>query len=271
MSAYKTLARRWTEEIWNQGNMATIDEIVAADYAQHIPLISDVHGIDALKQYVATQRKAFPDGRYTVLDLIEEGDRVAERWTFRGTQRQEFLGIAATNSAVETTGTSTLRLANGKVAEQWVHWDSLGWMQHVGAVPTALIRRWTEEVFNQGNLNVIEEIWAEDAVFSGTLIPEVRGPHAVKQVVTAIRAAFPDIHYSLVGEPVVQGDRYSCRWQSTGTHTGEFMGVAPTGKHFTQTGTSTVRMKGGKIAEHYASGTPWDSCNNSVSPRPLAG
>ena len=252
----KALVRRWIEEIFNQGSMATVDEIVAAKYVHHDPLMPDIHGREALKQLVATLRAAFPDLRYTVDDLIEEGDKVVMRWTFRGTHRVQYLGVAATNSLTEITGTTTLRLAQGRVAEHWFHCDSLGWMQRVGAVTTALIQRWIEEVLNKGNLAVVDEIWVEDAVFCATLIPEVRGRDAVKQVVAAIRKAFPDIHYSIVGEPVVQGDWCSCRWTAGGTHRGEFMGTAPTGKYITHTGTGTVRVRGGKLAEHYSD---WDA------------
>jgi len=252
----KALVHRWTEEIWNQGSMAVIDEIVAPEYVQHIPVLPDLHGIEALKQYALAQRAAIPNGRYIEDDLIEEGDKVVQRWTFSGTQMGEFLGVAGTGSPTETTGTSTFRIAHGKIAEVWVHWDSLGWMQRIGAVTTTLTRRFIEEVLNKGKLEVIDEIWARDGVFAATLIPEVRGPDAVKQVAAAIRTAAPDIHYSLVGEPVVQGDRCSCRWTASGTQRGELFGIAPTGRHYSHTLTTTLRMRGGKIAECWGD---WDA------------
>ena len=252
----KALVRRWIEEIWNQKSMAAIDEIVAAEYVQHIPPLADQQGIDALKQFLVAHRAAFPNGRFTEDDLIEEGDKVAFRWNFRATHMGEFMGVAATGSPTETTGTTTLRIAQGKVAEHWAQWDSLGWMQRVGAATTALVHRWFEEVLNKGKLEVLDEISARDGVFAATLIPEVRGPDAVKQVVAAVRTAIPDIHYSIVGEPIVQGDRCSCRWTASGTHRGEFVGIAPTGRHFTHVGTSTFRMRGGKIAECRAD---WDA------------
>ena len=252
----KTLVHRWIEEIWNQKSMAAIDEIVAAEYVQHIPPLADQQGIDALKQFVVAHRAAFPDGRFTEDDLIEEGDKVAFRWVFRATHMGEFLGVAATGSPTETTGTTTLRIAQGKVAEHWAQWDSLGWMQRAGAVTTALVRRWLEEVLEKGHLEVVDEIWARDGVFAATLIPEVRGPNAVKRVAAAIRTAAPDFHYSFVGEPIVQGDRCSCRYTVTGTHRGDFVGIAPTGRHFSHTATATFRMREGKIAECWAD---WDA------------
>jgi len=252
----KALIRRWTEEIWNQKSMAAIDEIVAAEYIQHIPPLADQQGIDALKQFLVVHRAAFPDGRFAEDELIEERDKVVLRWTFHGTHMGEFMGVAATGSPTEITGTTTLRIAQGKVAEHWVHWDSLGWMQRAAAVTTALIRRWLEEVLEKGNLEVVDEIWAKDGVFAATLIPEVRGPDAVKRVAAAIRTAAPDWHYSLVGEPVAQGDRCSCRYTVTATHRGDLLGIAPTGRHYSHTATATFRMRGGKIAECWGD---WDA------------
>ncbi|MBI4876920.1 MAG: ester cyclase [Acidobacteria bacterium] len=252
----KALVRRWTEEIWNQGRISAVDELAAADIVYHDPLIQDLQGPDALKQLAATLRAAFPDGRFSEDDLIEEGDKVVMRWTFRGTQKGEWIGVAATGSPEEITGTGTLRLARGKVAEHWVHWDALGFVQRAGTAATALIRRWIEDVLNKGNLDVVDEIFAEDAVFGATLIPEMRGPAAIKGLATAVRTAFPDIRYSLVGEPVVHGDRCAYRWTAGGTHKADFLGIAPTGRYVTHIGTATYRVRGGKIAELWGD---WDA------------
>jgi steroid delta-isomerase-like uncharacterized protein len=245
----KALVRRWTEEIWNQGSMTAIDELVAADYIHHDPLMPDIQGRDALKQFVAAHREAIPDGRFTEDDLIDGGEKIVTRWTFRGTQKAEWLGVAATNSPVEVTGTTTLRLVQGRVAEFWAYWDSLGWMRRVGTVSAALIQRWIEEIVNKGNLGVVDEIFAGDAAFAATLIPEIRGPEAIKALVTTVRKAFPDTRYSLLGEPVVQGDRCSYRRTGGGTHSADFLGIAATGRYVTHIGTGTYRVCGGKIAE----------------------
>ena len=252
----KILVRRWTEEIWNQGSMTAIDELVAADYIHHDPLMPDIQGRDALKQFVAAHREAIPDGRFTEDDLIDGGEKVVARWTLRGSQRAEWLGVAVTNSPVEVTGTTTLRLVQGRVAEHWVHWDSLGWMRRVGDASAALIHRWCEEVLNKGNLGVVDEVYCEDVVFKTTLVPELRGTEAIRALVTTVRTALPDIRYSILGEPVVHGDRCSYRWTAGGTHRAEIFGIAPTGKYVTHIGTGTYRVRGGKISELWAD---WDA------------
>ncbi|MFN0165090.1 MAG: ester cyclase [Bryobacteraceae bacterium] len=253
----KAVALRFVEELFNNGNLAVADEIVTTDYVHHDhPLIPGFRGIEALKDLITTVHATFPDCHYAVQDVIEGGDKVVIRWTFRGTQKGEFIGLGATDSLTEATGTTTLRLAGGKVAELWDNWDGLALVRQAGVATEALIRRWIEEVLNKGNLDVVDEIYAEDAVFGATLIPETRGRQAIKELVTAVRAAFPDIRYSLLGEPVVHGDRCAYRWTAGGTHGGEFLGIAPTGSYVTHSGTGTYRVRGGKIAELWGD---WDA------------
>ncbi len=77
---------------------------------------------------------------------------------------------------------------------------------------------------------------------------EVRGRRQVQQVIEAWRAAFPDVR-STVEEQIAEGDRVVTRWTARGTHTGDFQGMAPTGKSFTLTGITIERVVDGKIAE----------------------
>jgi len=252
----KALVHRWIEEVFNQGKMTAADELAAADYVHHDPVGLDVQGLQAFKQLVTNIRTAFSDFRISADDLIEEGDKVALRFTLRGTHKGEFLGVGASNVPLEVTGAATLRFAQGRIAETWNHWDALSWMRRVGASAAALIHRCVEEVFNQKRYDVVDEIFAENAVFSATLIPEVRGCAAIKKLVPTIHVAFPDIRYSLVGEPLVNGDRCAYRWTATGTHRGEFVGIAPTGKVVTHGGTGTYRVRDGKIVELLAD---WDA------------
>jgi len=79
---------------------------------------------------------AFPDKRYTIHDLIAEGDKVVTRWTFRATHKGEYMGIPATNKQVAFTGVYITRFADGKQAEWWLEADFVSLMQHLGAIPS---------------------------------------------------------------------------------------------------------------------------------------
>jgi steroid delta-isomerase-like uncharacterized protein len=78
---------------------------------------------------------AFPDTEYTVEQQVDEGDYVVTRWTARGTQSGELMGIPPTGKTVEVTGIAIDRFSDGKIAESWGNWDTMGLLQQLGAVP----------------------------------------------------------------------------------------------------------------------------------------
>ena len=113
-------------------------------------------------------------------------------------------------------------------------------------------RRFLEEVFGKGKLNVLDEIIAKDHVNSGPgTIPGLpNGPEGSKQFVTAYRNAFPDLHLT-IDEQIAEGDKVVTRWTGHGTHQGELAGLPATGKSSTVTGISIDRIVNGKIAESW--------------------
>ena len=130
----KVLLRRLFEEVWNQGNLATVDELLATDYVLHDPAHL-VHGPEGFKAYVSAFRAAFPDMHATIEDQIAQEDKVAMRFTVRATHKGEFQGIPPTGKQVILTGTDIQRIAGGKIAENWVNLDALGMLQQLGVLP----------------------------------------------------------------------------------------------------------------------------------------
>jgi steroid delta-isomerase-like uncharacterized protein len=113
-------------------------------------------------------------------------------------------------------------------------------------------RRLFEEVWNKGNLTVLNEIIAKDHVSSGpgTLPGLPAGPEGSKQLVTVYRNAFPDVHFT-IDEQIAEGDKVVTRWTAHGTHQGELVGIPATGKSSTVTGIALDRIVNGKIAESW--------------------
>ena len=114
----------------------------------------------------------------------------------------------------------------------------------------AVVRRYVEEILNQGNLALADELFSADSIWHGPSFPELRGREARKEHFASWRRAFPDQLLN-VDELVAEGDKVVLRWSMTGTHQGEFWGVAPTGKKVSFGGTSTFRIAGGIITEEY--------------------
>ena len=130
----KALVRRFVEEFWNEGNMAAADELMAIDAEIHMPT-GEVVDLDGLKSFAGMWRESFPDWHSTPEELIAEGDKVAERWTGRGTHQGELPGISPTGKRVEVPGSVFYRIVDGKIVEFRGQLDLMSLMQQLGAVP----------------------------------------------------------------------------------------------------------------------------------------
>jgi steroid delta-isomerase-like uncharacterized protein len=131
----KAVVRRELEEIFTQGNLDAAQDVYAPNYYSHQPAGSeDISGLEAIKQFTAGVRQAFPDMQITIEDQVAEGDKVVTRFTSRGTHQGELWGIPPTGKEVEVTSISMDRIEGGKIAEHWTHADQLGMMQQLGVM-----------------------------------------------------------------------------------------------------------------------------------------
>ena len=121
----------------------------------------------------------------------------------------------------------------------------------------AIVRRIWEEVLNKQNLALVDELIDTNYVYHGPGGQEVKGPEGLKQVFTMYLTAFPDLHFT-IEDMVAEGDKVVCRVTLRGTHKGDLMGIAPTGKQVTGTRTVIHRIVGGKEVEG------WD-CADTLS------
>ena len=132
----KCLIQRFVEVAFNKGNLDVADEVYASTFVSHDPTTPEGQGSpESVKQFVNTYLNAFPDGHTTVEDVVTEGDKVAYRWTFRGTHQGELMGISPTDKQVEITGITINRLSGGKIEEQWNVFDQLGILRQLGVAP----------------------------------------------------------------------------------------------------------------------------------------
>jgi len=134
----KALSRRGLNEVFNQGKLEVIHEIVDAKAVFHDPSVpgGKFEGPEGFKQFTQIYRNAFPDLHIAIHDLIAEGDKVVARWTATGTHKGELMGIAPTGKHSTVTGMTCSRYENGKLVESWGNYDTLGMLQQLGVVPT---------------------------------------------------------------------------------------------------------------------------------------
>jgi predicted ester cyclase len=120
-------------------------------------------------------------------------------------------------------------------------------------------RRFYEEVCNKGSLDLLDELADPNCVThqaDGAGGNDIRGRDALKQFVKMYYAAFPDLRFT-IEDQFAEGDKVVTRLSSEGTHKGELMGIAPTGKHVAGvTGIFIDRYSGGKFVEGWGN---WDT------------
>jgi len=114
----------------------------------------------------------------------------------------------------------------------------------------AVVLRSEAELWSKGTLSVIDELYSPDFVCHFPVGPEWRGQEGIKRAVSEHRASFPDWH-ERVDDIVAEGNRVVIRFTSTGTHRGEFAGLAPTGRKVTIQEVAIFRIVGGKIVEQW--------------------
>lgn len=119
-----------------------------------------------------------------------------------------------------------------------------------GTTNKAVIRRWIEEGWNAGNLAVVDELYTSD-FFARSMeegVPDLEGRDAVREMVTRLCSAFPDLHFR-IDQLVAEGDMVVGAFTLTGTHRGPLQGIPPTGRRVTFSAVDIWQFKEGRIVK----------------------
>ena len=131
----ETLVRQFIDRYLNTGDESVLGEFLTPDcrlYCNAKCEASDPAGYDDL---VSKFRAAFPDLDHALDEILSTDDRVAYRWTNRGTHLGEFEGIPPTGKRIEFTGTTIFRFRNGRIADERTSVDLLALMEQLGVIP----------------------------------------------------------------------------------------------------------------------------------------
>jgi predicted ester cyclase len=114
----------------------------------------------------------------------------------------------------------------------------------------AVFRRVYEEGLNRGDLAVADELIDPEFLDREAHPGGNRGPESLRQLITMLRTAFPDLHFA-IEDLIAEGDTVAGRLTMNGTHTGPLMGMPPTGRKVQQASMHFVRLRDGKAIEHW--------------------
>ena len=132
-AALERVARRWIEEIWRPGHLATFDDLHAPDFRDR-SAAGRGETRDDYRRMLVEFYAAFPDFHTDIEDLVIDEARatVVIRWSARGTLRGAYLGVAPSGRAVEFAGIEIVRVEGGRIVERWGEWDGMSLLAQLG-------------------------------------------------------------------------------------------------------------------------------------------
>lgn len=131
----RKLIARVATDIWNSGDLAAVDQVMAPDARYHGPHMPGGLGDrENWRQAISMYRGAFPDSHVTYQELICSGDTVVGRWTAKGTHTGVLPGLEPTGKPIAIGGITIYRIAGGKIVEAWEQLDMLGMWRQLGVV-----------------------------------------------------------------------------------------------------------------------------------------
>ncbi|MEV7136479.1 ester cyclase [Arthrobacter sp. NPDC093128] len=116
----ETILKAWNGA-WGDGDLAAFERILAPGYIRRSKSGSEDYA--SLQKTIEAMQKAFPDSVVEILQIVEDGDRVAIHWQTSATHQGTFMDVPATGRSVTVSGASFLRFEDEKLAEEWVIWD----------------------------------------------------------------------------------------------------------------------------------------------------
>lgn len=249
----------------------------------------DQRGPEPAKKVIAGWRDAVPDIHVAVDEQLAEGDVVVSRHTSAGTGRGRFMGTDVEGKYVEMSGITFTRVDDSKIVEAWSAWDMFGLLQKIDVIPPLqagaalatggqgtpsgaaaessvaketsvetglaernkrVVQRFYEEMWNEGNLEVADEVFSPEFVGHAPGDLGVRGPDGVKGFVQQWRDAFPDLHIAIEAQ-YAEGERVGTRFRCTGTHEGDLFGIPPTYESAVMYGAAITRVVDEKVVSDW--------------------
>jgi steroid delta-isomerase-like uncharacterized protein len=129
----KSIVRAFVEAI-NAKDWARLRSVLAPEFRRHSVAAGEpgVRSTEELIAFLAAEYATFPDAHETLLDLVAEGEKVAARHLFRGTQLGPMGQLPPSGKVLEATYLAIYRLENGRITEAWAEWDNLAGLKQLG-------------------------------------------------------------------------------------------------------------------------------------------
>lgn len=250
----RRLVQRFMEDIWSRGDEQAINECLTSDFT-FVLSFTTVTGIPDFRAMVERNRAAFRNLNYRVDDTVAEETKAAVFWTMTSTHVGTWREVEGTNRDVSIRGMTVFYIRDGRIYEAYVENDVLGLMTQIGGVVMtpplrrnkALMSRYVDIVLNGRDVNRFGEVMAPDFVaHRGDEL--LQGIDTERRVMEGLWGAFSDIRFN-IELMMAEDDRVTIQYTAPATHSGEFLGIAPTGRRITWHGTIIYRIRDNLVTE----------------------
>lgn len=251
------LVRRAVQEVFNGGNLNVISEVFADNAVIYLPNRDVLYGYEGISSFVSADHHAFEHLYWLTEDLTAARDVVIHRYVGYGTFTNPWFDIQPNGNQIRRPGIATLRVRDGRIIEVRVFWDSLAFMQQLGVVPmpqasTADVQANKDVVHRihlswnveRRDMNIADQLLSPSWKMHPSAQPNVislYGRDEFKSWAAELISALPDFR-ATIHQTVAEADLVALRWTVSGTHSGAYMGAAPTGNRVEVTGSSLWRV-----------------------------
>jgi steroid delta-isomerase-like uncharacterized protein len=278
------IVRRFYEEGAQGGDVSVFDEVAAPDIIYYGATVGPKTSVEDLKKTYQEAIDAFDPLTYTLLSSTVGPDAVAVRYEVQGKHTGEFRKIAPSGNTITWTHSAIAHVECGKIVEMWAQINQLDRLNQLGVLTTvgpaalmvgapvsaatpiaasaaencapespedilAVVTKMRTEVYNDGNLDAMPEVFADGYIHGSANGPDAIGIDEGARRIGTFITAIPDLEWTF-DEVIVDGDHVAARWTTQGTQTGDLAGFPATGKPVNFSGISNFTVRCGKIVEY---------------------
>lgn len=249
----KAIVQRWIDEVFNSGDISSVDELKVSSYLDWTPLPARYQNVElpvsGIKHALPEWLAALPDFEFTADRLLADGDFVVSLGRWQAHHEGDYKGHTPTGRRVGGTRIDIFRVAGDKMVEHWGCGNELSFLQMVGALDHSegtparaedVARSFVERVLGQRDVVAVAEL----------VDPQARDHSGLALSMLALLEAFPDLEVT-VTDAITDGPDVVVTSTVEGTHQGTFAGVAPTGKRVRASRVDRFRVAEAKIVESW--------------------
>ena len=261
--SHRVMAGQFLADVWTKGDEAVARRILHPDF-KFILAFTSLNGIEDFLALVKRNRTIFENLTYVPTDIVADEGGAAAYWQMSTTKNiGAWRGVPASGKPVAIQGISWYKFKDGKIVELRVQNDVFSMLQQLGFVSSPevveknkqIVREYAAAILGKRDFSQFSKFAEPTFKIDRSAVPEaIAGAAGLNAQMDMLYKAFPDLNIQ-IADMVANNDKVLVRFEAPGTHTGDFIGIAPTGKKVVWKGLVLYQLKDFKLVHAWAN---WD-------------